>query len=899
MLKVVKLVAFILMAFLVIVSIFPFLPPFKNLYRTRVVLTSSMEPSVPRGSLIFNKWTNDSDLNVNDIITYRRPDKKDFFITHRIIKINREGSLLIFQVKGDHVPAPDEWKVHQGLIEGKVVFIIPFVGYFFSFSKTIFGFLLLIVLPCLILIISQIKNLLKNLKAKNLILLNFVVFFYFSQSFATFAFFSSTAVAQSGVNLSTISWDLNAPSSQIDSPINNQKINSQSFSINGLASDIESGVKKMEIGITPNGGSTSWILASGTNSWFYNWTIPQQGTYQIQSRATDNGQPVNNVETPNPGVTIIADWTEPTSEAQTLSSYQKTQTFNISYNASDNLTNVGEVKLYYSFNNGSWTYFNSLTPNTNPASGSFSFNSPGGDGFYKFLTIVKDDAGNWEDSDDVNFLSADTSTLVDTQKPITNVAVNSILAVVNDLIYNGGFETGSLDGWLTASTGDHQATDSAVKTGSWSALIGGNQNDSLSQNVTLSAVMPSTLSFWYKLVTDNNSSSGFFDTSIIHGSQETKVVHDGWDDSTIISTDLGWKNVAYQLNNLLGEDITLSFKTTQTDSNYNTWAFLDEIKLYGATNSAQTTTTLELSSHDSSGSGVNNIKYKIDNGPLITYSGGFSLSEGEHALSYFSQDEAGNSEETKLLNLKIQTAAIDFGVVLNEFLPNPAGSNDNSPMPGGEWVKLYNNSSQPADVAGWKIKDKSGGSLTISQSNSDNNNNLSDSGETVISASGILTVYRNGDSDFSINDQTETISLYNGVTLIDSFSYNLSSAISEGKSFKRDPDGTGSWKDPVVELIPIASPFPTAESESSPISSSSAIPQTPLSTVSSSPVSSASATPEMLTTVPTPTPVPTPSPILSPVPEETILPSPSPIEPPAISTPLPIPTETESVGETK
>lgn len=41
-------------------------------------------------------------------------------------------------------------------------------------------------------------------------------------------------------------------------------------------------------------------------------------------------------------------------------------------------------------------------------------------------------------------------------------------------------------------------------------------------------------------------------------------------------------------------------------------------------------------------------------------------------------------------------------VVINEFIPNPSGS-DNAPKPGGEWVELYNNSGSSVDVAGWVL----------------------------------------------------------------------------------------------------------------------------------------------------------------------------------------------------
>ncbi|PJE67567.1 hypothetical protein COU95_01710, partial [Candidatus Shapirobacteria bacterium CG10_big_fil_rev_8_21_14_0_10_40_9] len=149
------------------------------------------------------------------------------------------------------------------------------------------------------------------------------------------------------------------------------------------------------------------------------------------------------------------------------------------------------------------------------------------------------------------------------------------------------------------------------------------------------------------------------------------------------------------------------------------------------------------------------------------------------------------------------SAQVDFGVVLNEFLPNPVGD-DKASKPGGEWVKLYNNSPSPKDVSGWVLYDTYDSHvLVIDVSNSDNNGNPSDSGETVVPAGGILTVYRDGDGDFELNNTGgDTVRLYNapissGGVLVDSFTYKI--AVNEGKSFKRQPDGTGAWKDPEVE----------------------------------------------------------------------------------------------------
>ena len=137
-------------------------------------------------------------------------------------------------------------------------------------------------------------------------------------------------------------------------------------------------------------------------------------------------------------------------------------------------------------------------------------------------------------------------------------------------------------------------------------------------------------------------------------------------------------------------------------------------------------------------------------------------------------------------------------IVLNEILYNPSGS-DNAPMPGGEWVELYNNSDTAVDVAGWRIQEGDGSSITIANTNSDNDLDTGDGGETVVPAHSWLVVYRNADGTFILNNSSpdgDTVSLYNNSdVLIDSHTYGGGKPA--GNSEARSPDGTGAWVDPL------------------------------------------------------------------------------------------------------
>lgn len=134
-------------------------------------------------------------------------------------------------------------------------------------------------------------------------------------------------------------------------------------------------------------------------------------------------------------------------------------------------------------------------------------------------------------------------------------------------------------------------------------------------------------------------------------------------------------------------------------------------------------------------------------------------------------------------------------VVINEFIPNPIG-NDDAPMPNGEWVELYNNKGQDVDVAGWVLYDSvNTHALPIT--------NLNAGGSTRIRSGDFLVVYRNGDGDFSINNDSDTIRLFTahistGV-LVDSYSYVYPGPGEkpENWSYVRYPDGSMTLIDPI------------------------------------------------------------------------------------------------------
>lgn len=89
-------------------------------YNYKTVLTGSMEPAIPVGSIIITK--EQSSYEMEDIISFQ---EEGAIITHRIISIDRERYIT----KGDANNVADTEEVQQKQILGKVILTIPLLGY--------------------------------------------------------------------------------------------------------------------------------------------------------------------------------------------------------------------------------------------------------------------------------------------------------------------------------------------------------------------------------------------------------------------------------------------------------------------------------------------------------------------------------------------------------------------------------------------------------------------------------------------------------------------------------------------------------------------------------------------------------------------------------------------------
>ncbi|WP_183407173.1 signal peptidase I [Nocardioides marmorisolisilvae] len=92
------------------------------------VLTGSMTPAIPVGSVVLDRPVDTRTLQVGDIATYQAKPGVAEFITHRIVRIDRSTVPASFIFKGDANRGADADPVPATAIRGRVWFHLPYLG---------------------------------------------------------------------------------------------------------------------------------------------------------------------------------------------------------------------------------------------------------------------------------------------------------------------------------------------------------------------------------------------------------------------------------------------------------------------------------------------------------------------------------------------------------------------------------------------------------------------------------------------------------------------------------------------------------------------------------------------------------------------------------------------------
>lgn len=94
------------------------------------ILTGSMQPALPPGTLVVVKPVDADDIVIGTVITYQLESGKPTTVTHRVVGqgFNARGGMQ-FQTQGDANNTPDQNWVTPVQIKGEHWYAVPYLGY--------------------------------------------------------------------------------------------------------------------------------------------------------------------------------------------------------------------------------------------------------------------------------------------------------------------------------------------------------------------------------------------------------------------------------------------------------------------------------------------------------------------------------------------------------------------------------------------------------------------------------------------------------------------------------------------------------------------------------------------------------------------------------------------------
>lgn len=129
-------------------------------YQVYGVLSGSMEPSFPVGSVVYTKSMLPDNVLIGDAITFRIEGLDSVVATHRVVDINYEERT--FTTKGDANQVVDNEPVAFEHFIGRADFKIPYLGYIAMYIQTKAGIVASIGIFLFVVFLSLLDDVLKK-----------------------------------------------------------------------------------------------------------------------------------------------------------------------------------------------------------------------------------------------------------------------------------------------------------------------------------------------------------------------------------------------------------------------------------------------------------------------------------------------------------------------------------------------------------------------------------------------------------------------------------------------------------------------------------------------------------------------------------------------------------------
>ncbi len=126
--------------------------------RTLVIISGSMEPTIPMGAAAVMRPVPSSALQVGDVIAYTPNAAGAIPIVHRIVNISEQNGVRYYQTRGDANQTPDAHEFTLPSTAWRLWYDLPVAGYVVAFASSRLGTLLLIVIPAVLLVWLKIGD---------------------------------------------------------------------------------------------------------------------------------------------------------------------------------------------------------------------------------------------------------------------------------------------------------------------------------------------------------------------------------------------------------------------------------------------------------------------------------------------------------------------------------------------------------------------------------------------------------------------------------------------------------------------------------------------------------------------------------------------------------------------
>lgn len=134
-----------------------------------VIVTPSMVPTINVEDAIIVMRKEPEELKKKDIITFTSTDPRysGLTITHRIVGIEKmSNGEIYYRTKGDNNNVEDASLVPYSSVYGKVILKIPMIGYIQYILMQVYGWVILVVVPCLGIVIYDMYKLFSSINKK-------------------------------------------------------------------------------------------------------------------------------------------------------------------------------------------------------------------------------------------------------------------------------------------------------------------------------------------------------------------------------------------------------------------------------------------------------------------------------------------------------------------------------------------------------------------------------------------------------------------------------------------------------------------------------------------------------------------------------------------------------------